>query len=89
MLKKKWELGLQGGAIIANPVPAESALQHAEIEGVIQQALNEAKEQNITGKKVTPFLLARIKELTAGRSLRRTLRSSTITPKWPRKSLSL
>ncbi len=69
VLNKKWQLGLQGGAIIANPVPAESALQHAEIEGVIQQALNEAKEQNITGKKVTPFLLARIKELTAGRSL--------------------
>ncbi len=69
VLNKKWQLGLQGGAIIANPVPAESSLQHAEIEGVIQQALNEAKEQNITGKKVTPFLLARIKELTAGRSL--------------------
>ncbi len=69
VLNKKWQLGLQGGAIIANPVPAESALQHAEIEGVIQQALNDAKEQNITGKKVTPFLLARIKELTAGRSL--------------------
>ncbi len=69
VLKKKWQLGLQGGAIIANPVPAESALQHGEIEGVIQQALNEAKEQNITGKKVTPFLLARIKELTSGRSL--------------------
>lgn len=69
VLNKKWQLGLQGGAIIANPVPAESALQHAEIEGVIQQALNDAKEHNITGKKVTPFLLARIKELTAGRSL--------------------
>ncbi|TVY01357.1 pseudouridine-5'-phosphate glycosidase [Cohnella terricola] len=68
-LRKKWELGLNGGAIIANPVPEESALKHAEIESVIQQALDEAKAQNITGKKVTPFLLARIKELTGGKSL--------------------
>ncbi|MFC5407426.1 pseudouridine-5'-phosphate glycosidase [Cohnella soli] len=69
VLRTKWALGLEGGAVIANPVPAESALQQDEIEGVIQQALNEAKEQNIAGKKVTPFLLARIKELTNGRSL--------------------
>ena len=44
-------------------------MDHVEIEAVIQQALNEAKEQNVTGKKVTPFLLARIKQLTEGRSL--------------------
>ncbi len=70
VLRKKWELGLDGGAVIANPVPAESALQQQDIEGVIQQALAEAKDQQITGKKVTPFLLARIKELTDGRSLK-------------------
>lgn len=69
MLRTKWELSLRGGAVIANPVPAESAMDHVEIEAVIQQALNEAKEQNVTGKKVTPFLLARIKQLTEGRSL--------------------
>ncbi|MFC5469346.1 pseudouridine-5'-phosphate glycosidase [Cohnella suwonensis] len=69
VLRTKWALGLEGGAVIANPVPAESALQQNEIEGVIQQALNEAKDQHVTGKKVTPFLLARIKELTNGRSL--------------------
>jgi pseudouridine-5'-phosphate glycosidase len=69
MLRTKWELSLRGGAVIANPVPAESAMDHVEIETVIQQALNEAKEQNVTGKKVTPFLLARIKQLTEGRSL--------------------
>ncbi|RED64618.1 pseudouridine-5'-phosphate glycosidase [Cohnella lupini] len=69
VLRKKWELGLNGGAVIANPVPVESALLQQDIEGVIQQALSEAKEQNIAGKKVTPFLLARIKELTDGRSL--------------------
>lgn len=69
VLRAKWALGLDGGAVIANPVPAESALKQEEIEGVIQQALDEAKAQHITGKKVTPFLLARIKELTDGRSL--------------------
>jgi len=69
VLKTKWELGLNGGALVANPVPEASALKHEEIEGVIRQALDEAKEQHIAGKKVTPFLLARIKELTGGRSL--------------------
>ncbi len=69
MLRTKWELGLNGGALIANPVPVESAMQQQEIEGFIQQALDEAKAQHVTGKKVTPFLLARIKELTDGRSL--------------------
>lgn len=69
VLRTKWELGLNGGAIIANPVPAEAAMQHEDIEGVIRQALDEAKEQNITGKNVTPFLLNRIKQLTDGKSL--------------------
>jgi pseudouridylate synthase len=69
MLKRKWELGIKGGAVIANPVPEVSALQHGEIEGVITQALGEAKERKIIGKKVTPFLLDRIKQLTGGKSL--------------------
>lgn len=69
VLRTKWELGLSGGAVIANPVPVEAAMKQEEIEGVIQQALAEAKDQHIIGKKVTPFLLARIKELTDGRSL--------------------
>jgi pseudouridine-5'-phosphate glycosidase len=69
VLRTKWELGLSGGAVIANPVPVEAEIKREDIEGVIQQALSEAKEQQITGKNVTPFLLARIKELTEGRSL--------------------
>lgn len=69
MLRTKWELGLEGGAIIANPVPEKSAMKRDAIEAVILRALDEAKEQSITGKKVTPFLLARIKELTGGESL--------------------
>ncbi|MGG1553593.1 pseudouridine-5'-phosphate glycosidase [Paenibacillus ferrarius] len=69
MLRTKWDLGLKGGAVIANPVPEVSAMEQSDIETYIKQALNEAKEQQVTGKKVTPFLLARIKQLTDGRSL--------------------
>ncbi|MGL1920774.1 MAG: pseudouridine-5'-phosphate glycosidase [Hyphomicrobiales bacterium] len=68
-LKVKWEIGLSGGAIIANPVPAAEAMPAAEINQYIDQALQEAKEQNIVGKLATPFLLARVSELTEGKSL--------------------
>ncbi len=68
-LNTKWALGLEGGVVIANPVPEADAMPEAEIEAITRQALNEAAQQGIGGKAVTPFLLARIKELTAGRSL--------------------
>ncbi|TCZ78849.1 pseudouridine-5'-phosphate glycosidase [Paenibacillus albiflavus] len=68
-LHTKWELGLQGGVLIANPVPEADALPFKEIEATILQAIEEAKAMHITGKKVTPFLLAKIKDLTEGRSL--------------------
>ncbi|MBY0233875.1 MAG: pseudouridine-5'-phosphate glycosidase [Burkholderiaceae bacterium] len=68
-LQTKWALGLRGGVVISNPVPAEQAMPHAEIDAITQQALDEAAAQGIGGKAVTPFLLARIKALTAGRSL--------------------
>ncbi|SFA80943.1 pseudouridine-5'-phosphate glycosidase [Cohnella sp. OV330] len=69
MLRTKWHLGLAGGAIIANPVPAEYAQPADKMEAVIRQALDEADAQHIAGKRVTPFLLGRIKELTGGSSL--------------------
>lgn len=69
LMDTKWKLGLEGGLIIANPVPEADALDHREIEAVIQQALNEAKANNITGKNVTPFLLDKVKQLTGGTSL--------------------
>lgn len=69
LLQTKWDLNLKGGAVIANPVPTESAMNFDEIEAVIQSALTEAKEQNVTGKNVTPFLLNRIKQITEGKSL--------------------
>jgi len=68
-LKTKWALGLSGGVVISNPVPAAEAMPRAEIDAITAQALQEAAAQGIAGKAVTPFLLARIKALTAGRSL--------------------
>ncbi len=68
-IRTKWQLGLKGGVVVSNPVPAESAMKNEEIDGIIAQALREAAGQGVKGKAVTPFLLARIKDLTGGRSL--------------------
>ena len=68
-IRTKWQLGLAGGVVVSNPVPAESAMPLDEIDAIIRQALGEAEAQGVKGKAVTPFLLARIKELTEGRSL--------------------
>jgi len=68
-IRTKWQLGLAGGVVVSNPVPSESAMPTEEIDAIIRQALGEAEAQGVKGKAVTPFLLARIKELTEGRSL--------------------
>ncbi len=68
-LRAKWGLGLAGGVVISNPVPADEAMPREEIERITTQALQEAEAQGIQGKGVTPYLLARIKELSGGRSL--------------------
>jgi len=68
-IRTKWQLGLSGGVVVSNPVPAEHAMPTEEIDAIIAQALGEADAQGVKGKAVTPFLLARIKELTQGRSL--------------------
>lgn len=68
-LRSKWELGLDGGLVIAAPVPEEHALPREEIDGYIDEALTEMQRRGITGKDTTPFLLARIAERTDGRSL--------------------
>ena len=68
-IQTKWQLGLKGGVVIANPVPEMFAMDKSEIDGHTEQALFEAQNGGIKGKAVTPFLLARIKELTGGRSL--------------------
>jgi pseudouridine-5'-phosphate glycosidase len=68
-ISAKWALGLRGGVVLANPVPAIFALDKEEIDRMTSQALAEARDQRVTGKAVTPFLLARIQELSGGRSL--------------------
>lgn len=68
-LKVKWDLNLKGGVVIANPIPEESALDEEYINGIIASALKEAEEKHIKGKDVTPFMLAKVKELTEGKSL--------------------
>ncbi|MFC6673856.1 pseudouridine-5'-phosphate glycosidase [Marinobacterium aestuariivivens] len=68
-LRVKWELNLKGGVVIANPIPEKYAMPAAVIDAAIEQALREADEQGIQGKATTPFLLARVAELTGGDSL--------------------
>ncbi|MEW5321270.1 pseudouridine-5'-phosphate glycosidase [Geobacillus thermoleovorans] len=68
-IETKWALGLQGGIVVANPVPKEDELEESYITAIIEQALKEAEKQHITGKAVTPFLLDRVKTLTGGKSL--------------------
>lgn len=65
-IKTKWDLKLDGGVLIGNPIPEEYALDFDEMEQVINQALAEADEKGVRGKEITPFLLAKIKELTKG-----------------------
>ena len=69
LLTAKWNMGLNGSVLIANPVPVEFEIAATEMEVHIQQALNAAKEKSITGKNVTPFLLQYIADHTKGESL--------------------
>lgn len=69
LVRTKWELGLNGGVVVANPIPEEHAMEETLMNQVIEMALQEAKEKQIEGKQVTPFLLAKVKELTDGKSL--------------------
>jgi pseudouridine-5'-phosphate glycosidase len=68
-LQAQWAMGLRGGMVIANPVPAAYALPADVMNAAIHRALGEAATSGITGKAITPFLLARVNELTGGDSL--------------------
>lgn len=68
-LKAKWDLNLKGGMVIGNPIPKEFEMDYDTINNAIESALKEAEEKNIAGKKVTPFLLDRVKTITDGKSL--------------------
>lgn len=68
-LKAKWDLGLKGGMVVANPIPAEFEMDYDTINNAIDSAVKEADEKGIKGKESTPFLLAKVKEITGGSSL--------------------
>ena len=68
-MQTKWQLGMAGGLVIANPVPEADAIPTDEIDQVIDEAIVEMDQKQITGKDTTPFLLAKVAEKTAGRSL--------------------
>ena len=65
----KLDAGLEGGMLVTNPIPEEYSMNPEVIDAAISQALSEASAQGIHGKETTPFLLARIKDITGGDSL--------------------
>ncbi|NCB70325.1 MAG: pseudouridine-5'-phosphate glycosidase [Clostridia bacterium] len=68
-LKTKWDLGIEGGVVVANPIPPEYEMDPAVIDSAISEAVKEADLKGIKGKESTPFLLAKVKEITGGSSL--------------------
>ena len=69
VLQAKWAMSLKGGMVIANPIPQAFAMPRSQIDAAIEQALREAEVQGIGGKESTPFLLARVCDITGGDSL--------------------
>jgi len=69
VMHAKWQLGLSGGLVIANPIPAASQLPRERVERATAQALDEARTQGVAGQALTPFLLERVNALTGGESL--------------------
>lgn len=68
-IEAKWKLGLNGGLVIANPIPEEYQMDGEVINRAIEAALAEAAKEKISGKDITPYLLAKIKDITGGDSL--------------------
>ena len=69
MFKAQQELGMKGGMLVTNPIPEQYSMDADVINKAIDEAVEEAKEQGIHGKATTPFLLAKIKDITGGDSL--------------------
>ena len=69
IVRAKRELGLDGGVLITNPIPEAESMDPAFINAHIAQAIRDMDEKGIKGKECTPFLLARIAEITGGKSL--------------------
>ena len=69
LIRTKDQLGLRGGILIACPIPAEDEIPFDKMDVVIKQALKECEEKGVKGKRITPFLLSKVKDLTEGSSL--------------------
>ncbi len=65
----KWDMGLGGGMVVANPIPLEYEMNPELINSAINNALSAAEENGIKGKEVTPFILSRLHQATEGKSL--------------------
>ena len=69
LVRAKDGLGLRGGILVANPIPAQDEIPFTEMRNLIERAVEEARRNNIVGKAVTPFLLSYLNRITDGRSL--------------------
>ena len=71
--KAHWEIGMKSAVLVCQPLSPEEELPREKVDGAIQQACGEAREQGIHGQRLTPFLLARMADLTTGASLKANL----------------
>ena len=69
ILKTKWDLSINGGVLVTNPIPVADELELSVMNEAINQAIIEAENEKITGKKITPYLLSKVNEITKGKSL--------------------
>ena len=69
LMQTKWDLNMKGGILVTNPIPEEYSMDEQTIDKAIDEAIIEMNKLNITGNKTTPYLLAKIKEITKGDSL--------------------
>ena len=69
ILKTKWNLLIDGGVLVANPIPIAFELETSVMDEAINQAIIDADNENITGKEITPYLLSKVNEITQGKSL--------------------
>ena len=69
ILKTKWDLSIDGGVLVTNPIPVAFELESSVMNEAINLAIVEADNENITGKKITPYLLSKVNEITKGKSL--------------------
>jgi len=71
--KAHWGIGMKSAVLVCQPLSPEAELPHEKVDGAIQQARREAREQSVHGQQLTPFLLGRLAELTSGASLKANL----------------